>query len=106
MTEQNAIVYRDSLDEIIPDHLHGFFVSWPPPPSSETHLRVLHGSNAGILAVDTATGNVVGFVTAITDGVLTAYTPLVGSATRVSGSGYQFGTHAADADEAPRPLRH
>jgi ribosomal protein S18 acetylase RimI-like enzyme len=53
----------------------GFFVGWPNPPDAETHLRLLAGSDEVILALDGSTGNVVGYITAITDGVLTAYIP-------------------------------
>ena len=41
-----------------------------------THLRLLHGSDEIELATDEETGQVVGFATAITDGVLSAYIPL------------------------------
>jgi ribosomal protein S18 acetylase RimI-like enzyme len=57
--------------------LIGFFVGWPNPPSPEAHLRVLHRSAHVQLAIDDTAGRVVGFVTAISDGVLSAYIPLV-----------------------------
>jgi len=64
-------------DRISPDMLAGFFVGWPNPPSPETHLRILKGSAFAELAVDDDTGQVVGFITALTDGVLSAYIPLL-----------------------------
>jgi ribosomal protein S18 acetylase RimI-like enzyme len=69
------ISYRDTIEGIIPEQLYGFFVGWPNPPARETHLRLLRQSDAVVLAVDDETGNVVGFITAITDGVLAAYIP-------------------------------
>ena len=70
------ISYSTSLDGITADHLRGgFFVGWPNPPKPEAHLRVLQGSAYIVLALDDATGNVVGYITAITDGVLAAYIP-------------------------------
>ncbi len=70
--------YTDSLDGVKEDHLRGgFFVGWPNPPSSETHLRMLRGSSHMVLAIDAETGMVVGFVTAVSDGVLAAYIPLL-----------------------------
>ncbi len=70
------IVYTDSLEGITADALRGgFFVGWPNPPSAETHLRLLKGSTHVFLALDDVTGNVVGFVTAISDGVTCAYIP-------------------------------
>lgn len=74
------IVYRDSVEGITPGQLAGFFVGWPNPPSPETHLRLLHGSDFVVLAMDEAHDGgprVVGFITAITDGVLSAYIPLL-----------------------------
>ena len=68
------ITYTTSLANIAADHLRGgFFVGWPHPPSPETHLRVLQGSAYVVLVRDGE--NVVGYITAITDGVLAAYIP-------------------------------
>lgn len=68
------IAYTDSLGGITADALRGgFFVGWPNPPDAETHLRLLKGSDHVLLALDDATGNAVGFVTAISDGVTCAY---------------------------------
>jgi ribosomal protein S18 acetylase RimI-like enzyme len=69
------IVYRDTPDNLTPEQLRGFFVGWPKPPSPEAHLRMLRGSAAVELAIDEASGAVVGFVTAISDGVSCAYIP-------------------------------
>jgi ribosomal protein S18 acetylase RimI-like enzyme len=71
------IHYADSLDGIQASQLHGFFVDWPNPPTSETHLRLLAASDAIVLAIDDTSEAVVGFVTALTDGVLSAYIPLL-----------------------------
>jgi ribosomal protein S18 acetylase RimI-like enzyme len=71
------VVYRTDLDGIAPEQLHGFFEGWPNPPTPQTHLRILRGSSAFVLAVDAASGRVVGFVTALSDGVLSAYLPLL-----------------------------
>jgi GNAT superfamily N-acetyltransferase len=72
-----VIVYTDSLDGLTPDRLSGFWVGWPTPPTAETHLRLLRGSDHVVLALDDATGDVVGFVTALSDGVLSAYIPFL-----------------------------
>jgi ribosomal protein S18 acetylase RimI-like enzyme len=71
------ISYRANLDGISTDMLIGFFVGWPNPPSSETHLRLLQQSYRVVLAVDDQTNRVVGFINAISDGVLSAYIPLL-----------------------------
>ena len=69
------IIYTHSLNQITPDQLHGFFVGWPNPPSPQTHLRILQNSSEILLAIDDETGNVVGFITAISDNVLAAFIP-------------------------------
>lgn len=74
---RNVITYRDSIQGIIPDQLKGFFEGWPNKPTPETHLRLLEGSDEVVIAVDEATGAVVGFITAITDRVLSAYIPFL-----------------------------
>ena len=71
------IRYRDTTDTVTPEQLAGFFIDWPDPPDPETHLRLLQGSDAVVLAVEGEAGRVVGFITAITDGVLSAYIPLL-----------------------------
>jgi ribosomal protein S18 acetylase RimI-like enzyme len=76
--EMDMIQYTDSLVGIVPEQLSGgFFVGWPNPPSAVTHLRMLRGSAHVWLAIDDDTGQVVGFVSAISDGVLAAYIPLL-----------------------------
>jgi len=72
-----VITYRTDLAGITPSMLDGFFVGWPNPPSPETHLRLLAGSYAVVLATDDDTGQVVGFINAISDGVLAAFIPLL-----------------------------
>ena len=69
------ISYIDTSEGIDAEQLQGFFVGWPNPPAPETHLRILAGSYAVLLACDDATGAAVGFITAISDGVSCAYIP-------------------------------
>lgn len=71
------VIYLNNANSVIPEQLNGFFVGWPNPPSSETHLRLLRQSDYVLLAQDEATGAVVGYITAITDGVLCAYISFV-----------------------------
>lgn len=70
------IVYEDDAAGVLPEQLEGFFVGWPSPPSPERHLELLRGSAHVVLARE-EDGRVVGFVTAISDGVLSAYIPLL-----------------------------
>jgi ribosomal protein S18 acetylase RimI-like enzyme len=71
------ICYVDSIESVTAENLCGFFVGWPNPPSSATHLEILRNSSLVVLAIDSETGDVVGFITAISDGVLSAYIPLL-----------------------------
>ena len=64
--------YLYSATEISVDQLKGFFVWWTNPPSRETHLRLLQQSDEVVLAQDTSNGAIVGFITAIANGVFTA----------------------------------
>jgi len=72
-----TIVYREHIETISPAQLEGFFDGWPNPPSPETHLRLLRESDAVVLAWDEEKDCMVGFITAITDHVLSAYIPLL-----------------------------
>lgn len=69
------VSYTDRLDGVSPEDLTGFFEGWPDPPTPETHLRLLQNSSEVILARDSA--RVVGFITANTDQVLSAYIPFL-----------------------------
>jgi ribosomal protein S18 acetylase RimI-like enzyme len=71
------ISYVDSAASVTPHQLDGFFLGWPDHPSSETHLKVLVNSAHVVLAVDDDTGKVVGFITALSDGILAAFIPLL-----------------------------
>ncbi len=70
--------YVQTLEGISPDMLKGgFFVNWPNPPTPETHFELLQNSYRVVLALDEESKKVVGFINAISDGVLSAYIPLL-----------------------------
>lgn len=71
------IIYKDSLSEISVNQLKGFFVGWPTPPTPETHLEILRKSSYCVLAIDNDTENVVGFINAISDNIMSTYIPLL-----------------------------
>lgn len=65
------VTYQTNLNGIGAAQLEGFFVGWPDPPLPDTHLRILNGSAFVVLALE---GNrVIGYISAISDGVLSAY---------------------------------
>lgn len=69
------VQYTTSTDGITPSMLTGFFEGWPNPPDPETHLHILNGSSHVVLALDSAGEHVIGFITAVSDGVSAAYIP-------------------------------
>ncbi len=72
------IRYTASLDGIDEADLAGFWFGWPDPPTAALHRRILRGSHAVVVALDDdAGGRVVGFITALSDGVLAASIPLL-----------------------------
>ena len=72
------IEYSQSLEGLSEDMLEGFFSGWPNPPSKQTHMEILNGSYSFWLAVDRTLSKVVGYITALSDGVISAYIPLLG----------------------------
>lgn len=71
------INFQDNLENITPENLQGFFVGWPNPPSQQTHLEILKNSSYFIVAVDSKSGMVVGFINSISDNIMSAYIPLL-----------------------------
>ena len=71
-----TIRIQSDLTGIGAEQVGGFDEGWPNPPTPETFLRLLAGSYRISLAV-AESGEVVGFAQAISDGVLTAFIPLL-----------------------------
>jgi len=71
------IEYRKDMSGITEDMLAGFFVGWPSSPSPATHLKILQSSYRCYVALDKNSGKVIGFINAISDGILSAYIPLL-----------------------------
>lgn len=75
--EAHSIEYRETAEGLEARQLAGFFVDWLRQPTPEAHLDILHGSAHVVVAIDEQSNQVVGFVTAISDGVLSAYISLL-----------------------------
>ena len=72
------VEYTADIAWLTPDRLRGgFFEGWAAPWTPERHLAHLRGAEAVELAVDPATGDVVGFVSSIGDGGNVAFVPLL-----------------------------
>ena len=76
-SDQSRIVFRSDLDDVRTEQLTGFFVGWPDPPCPQRHLEILRASHGVEFAVDENTGQVVGFINVISDGVFSAFIPLL-----------------------------
>ncbi len=71
------MLYKNTLEGISSDMLDGFFVDWLNPPNPKTHYKLLMKSSKIVIAIDETTNKVIGFITAISDGVLSAYIPFL-----------------------------
>lgn len=71
------ITFKDSTENIREENLAGFFVAWPNPPTQAKHMELLEKSTYRWMAIDDETNQVVGFITAIGDQVLSSYIPLL-----------------------------
>lgn len=72
-----VIKYATTTNGVRPAQLTGFFVGWPSPPDNQTHLEILKAADHVVLAIDSETDRVVGFINAISDRVHAAYIPLL-----------------------------
>ena len=71
------IEYRTTAADVRWDQLDGFFVGWAVRPSAAALLDHLTRSYRCAIAIDLNGDRVVGFATAISDGMLAASIPLV-----------------------------
>lgn len=72
------IRYMTSVGNISSEMLgDGFFDGWSNPPSKDVHLQILQQSDHVVLAFEESRSLVIGFITAISDGILCAYLPLL-----------------------------
>ena len=71
------IEYTNNNNDINESMLQGFFVGWLNTPSPTTHMEILKNSYCAWMAIDTSANRIIGFINAISDGVLSAYIPLL-----------------------------
>ena len=69
------VSYQRDLQNINEEMLTGFFQNWPNPPSASSLFKILQQSNYIVIAK--ANNELVGFINAISDEVLSAYIPLL-----------------------------
>ena len=71
------IEYTDSVAKITGNMLESFFYRWKMPRNPDEHLKILKDSSHIVLAIDANTDRVVGFITSLTDGLQSAFIPLL-----------------------------
>ena len=73
-----GIRYQESSEGVTAEQLTGgFFVGWWKPRTPDEHLSILQNCSYVMLALDEDTGQVVGFVTVLTDDVQAAFVSLL-----------------------------
>lgn len=70
------VLYHDSADAFDATEFEGFCVGWSRPLSGSELLHTLRSSYAVVVATD-EDRHVLGFINAISDGVLSAFIPLL-----------------------------
>ncbi len=66
-------LYSNKLSKV--EIADGFFENWPKYPDKDKHREILLNSYKSIVAIDA--NEIIGFITIISDGVLSAYMPLL-----------------------------
>lgn len=71
------IEYRNTAQGLNPGMLKGFFEGWKNYPSDDKLFELIDNSDYKLIAVDSEKSIAVGFITAVSDNVLSAYIPLL-----------------------------
>jgi len=71
------IIYCDNNNDISSKQIEGFFVGWKKPLTAEQHCKLLYGSTHFVVAIDDETNQVIGYVTALSDGINSSFIPLI-----------------------------
>lgn len=70
-----TISYVETADGVSEEQVAGLFSYWGTAPAPQDIVRIFTGSDFVVLAVETETQQVIGYITAISDGVSAAYIP-------------------------------
>lgn len=71
------IRYSEKKEDLSGLDVSGFFEGWPKKPDSEVLRKSIRGATYVVLAVDTGQKKLVGYITALSDNVLSAYIPFL-----------------------------
>lgn len=75
--KKNDIQYSTNKDDIKKLTLEGFFEGWPNKPNQDVLRMSIENAGYVVLAIDTEKNILVGYITAITDNILSAYIPFL-----------------------------
>lgn len=73
----STIIYLSNFSELDSFSFNDFFVGWHQKPATESLRKLLCRQSHKVVAIDSSKKQIVGFIYAITDGVLAAYIPLI-----------------------------
>lgn len=71
------IKYSIKKKDIIGLEMEGFFEGWPKKPSKKVLQKSIENAGYVVLAIDTEKNKLIGYITALTDDVLSAYIPFL-----------------------------
>lgn len=77
MPEKNTITYSTRKEDLANLEAINFFEGWPNKPSEEVLRKSIENASYVVLAIDASQNKLVGYITALSDGVLSAYIPFL-----------------------------
>lgn len=81
------ITYSTNKNEITSIEAEKFFVGWQNKPSEETLRKSIMNADYVVLAIDKSHKKLIGYITAISDNVLSAYIPFLEVEKKYRGQG-------------------
>lgn len=75
--KNKLIRYSTNKKDLENLEIKGFFEGWPEKPNEDVLKKSIENSGVVVLAVDDEKKKLIGYITALTDGVLSAYIPFL-----------------------------
>ncbi len=72
-----SIIYSNNKEAVNDLELGVFFEDWPKKPKNEMLKKSILGATHCVLAIDKSRSRLIGYITAVSDGVLSAYIPFL-----------------------------
>ena len=71
------IIYSTNKDDLAPLEVSNFFEGWPEQPNEKVLRKSIENASYIVLAIDADKKKLVGYITALSDDVLSAYIPFL-----------------------------